>query len=255
MTTYDIDKVNSATKYPSIPTYHTLDRGILSEPAVPFGDLGTVYWTEKVDGTNGRIVLLPDGDWFIGSREEILTARGDRVHNGAQGIVDVLRPLADHLHLFAQSLDPQMASVFFLEVYGHKIGAQAKQYTSTGRTGYRLFDVARMPLEVLTWERERIAGWRDHGGQGWSAEAVLHSWSEEANIPLVPRMGSCQAQELPVSVEGMHEFLRDRMATSQVALDEGAAREPEGLVLRTGTRSVIAKARFEDYERTARKRK
>ena len=250
-TSFDLDKIESATRYPSIPTYHTLDRGILSEPAVQFPEGETVFWTEKVDGTNGRIILLPDGDWFIGSREQLLAARGDRLHNPAQGIVDVLRPVAEGLKDSLPLTD--RIKVFFLEVYGHKIGAQAKQYTGTGQTGYRLFDVAFVPSEVLGWERDRIAGWRDHGGQRWATEATLGRLNEAEGIPLVPRMGYCTPDFLPQTVEEMHRFLAGKMPKSEVTLDDTAGATPEGLVLRTSDRSVIAKARFEDYERTARK--
>lgn len=38
------------------------------------------------------------------------------------------------------------------------------------------------------------------------------------------------------------------------ALDEAGGGKPEGIVLRTANRSVIAKARFEDYDRTLRRK-
>lgn len=41
---------------------------------------------------------------------------------------------------------------------------------------------------------------------------------------------------------------------SRATLDETAGGSPEGIVLRAADRSVIAKARFQDYERTARRR-
>src|SRR3954470_23466594 len=68
--TVDLRTVNSVTKYPSIPTYHELDprNGGLLDTCVSFD--GTVIGTEKVDGTNSRIILLPDGAWLLGSREE-----------------------------------------------------------------------------------------------------------------------------------------------------------------------------------------
>ena len=64
----DLRLLNSLTKYPSIPTYHTLDPrdGGLTDPATVFS--GDVIATEKVDGTNSRLVLLPDGSYLIGSR-------------------------------------------------------------------------------------------------------------------------------------------------------------------------------------------
>jgi hypothetical protein len=89
-------EINTATKYPSIATYHEIDKGILKEgTATVFPQGSTVIGTEKVDGTNARIVFLPDGNYLIGSREELLYAGGDLIHNPSQGIVDALRAKAD----------------------------------------------------------------------------------------------------------------------------------------------------------------
>jgi hypothetical protein len=87
----DLTALNSLTKYPSIPTHHELDpkNGGLLESATAF--VGSVIGTEKVDGTNGRIIVLPDGNWIIGSREELLHARGDVIANPALGIATALK--------------------------------------------------------------------------------------------------------------------------------------------------------------------
>ncbi|MBW4637687.1 MAG: hypothetical protein KME05_05520 [Gloeocapsa sp. UFS-A4-WI-NPMV-4B04] len=53
------------TKYPSIPTYHPLgNKGVLLEEAVSFE--GEVVLTEKIDATNSRIILLPNGNFVLG---------------------------------------------------------------------------------------------------------------------------------------------------------------------------------------------
>ena len=58
--TVDLGRLNSITKYPSIPTYHPMgDRGELRDGPLPFR--GTVIATEKVDGTNSRVILLTSG--------------------------------------------------------------------------------------------------------------------------------------------------------------------------------------------------
>jgi hypothetical protein len=250
-TPLDLAALNSATKYPSIPTYHALDpkNGGLLEEAMPF--TGDVVLTEKVDGTNGRIVLMPDGDYFIGSREELLYARGDRIGNPALGIVDALRPLADRLK---PRDEHGQILVFFLEVYGHKIGGAAKQYTAQGNVGYRLFDIACILPDVLEWSREQISSWRDGGGQRFCTEATLQRAADAEELQLTPRLGTVPAEELPATVEGMHEWLGTTLPGTLVALDDSAGGNPEGIVLRADDRSVIAKARFQDYERTLRRR-
>lgn len=248
MTKLDLACLNSATKYPSIPTHHTLDgRGGLLEEHIEFE--GRVLLTEKINGVNARIILMPDGDWYIGSREELLTARGDRVAPKTDGVVDALRPLAATLH--GQSSDK--ALVFFLEVFGGTTSA-AKQYSSERNVGARLFDLAWVPMEVFGWERERIAFWREHGGQAWSTEYVLDRAAEVEGIELTPRLGMVEAGELPGTVEDTYVWLNELLPKTRVALDEGARGRAEGVVLRSDDRGTIAKARFEDYERTLKRR-
>ncbi|MFI8301518.1 RNA ligase family protein [Streptomyces nigra] len=252
MTNPYIAALNTATKYPSIPTYHALDPkngGLLEAPTTFDGD---VILTEKVDGTNGRIVLFPDGDYFIGSREELLHARGDRIANPSLGIVEALAPLADRLK---PRDEHRQILVFFLEVYGHKIGGAAKQYTSSGRVGYRLFDIACLLPDVLEWDRAQISAWRESGGQRFCTEATLQRAANAEAIELTPRLGLVPGAEVPASVEDMAAFLAGRLPETRAALDEGAGGGPEGIVLRSADRSVIAKARFQDYRRTLKRRR
>lgn len=237
--------MNSATKYPSIDTYHELDPsdGTLKDAVTYY--TGPVLLTEKIDGANGRIVVMPGGDWFIGSREEFLYARGDRVFNSQLGIVQVLEPIADagmpSLEGFIQ--------VFYLEVYGHRIGQGGKNY-STSSAGYRLFDIARVPVDVITWPREKIASWRDHGGQQWASEEEL-----QANaLPKTPRLATVQGEGLPAGIQETLEFLRTVVPATEAALDSSGRGVPEGIVLRSQDRKKISKAKYRDYERTLRAR-
>src|SRR5262245_18908153 len=164
--TLDLDALNSATKYPSIPTYHAInpeDGRLTDEVAVTFD--GAVYVTEKIDGTNGRIILLPGGQYVIGSRDQLLHARGDIIANPSLRIVEALRPTADRL--LTEMGERHQIAVFFVEVYGGKTTPAAREYTSTGQLGVRFFDIAYIPTEVLDWPREQIAGWRERGEQSF----------------------------------------------------------------------------------------
>src|SRR4051794_25742951 len=113
----DLGRLNSMTKYPSIPTYHPMgDRGVLGDEPLRFE--GRAIATEKVDGTNSRILLLPDGTYLIGSREELLYARGDLIGNPALGIVDAVRPVAERL---VEEVRLPAIAAFYLETYGGNI--------------------------------------------------------------------------------------------------------------------------------------
>ena len=252
----DLKALNSATKYPSIPTYHALDpkNGSLLDETVSFS--GEVYLTEKIDGTNSRIICLPGSQYVIGSREELLYARGDLIGNPALGIVEALREVADRLADELRDPPHDSMAVHFLEVYGGKVTAASKEYTSQRQVGYRLFDIAQVPLEVLAWPRERISAWRDGGGQLWTSEHTLQAYTiNDDCLELTPRLGTVDAGELPTGIEETRKFLGEYAAASRAALDQDAGRRAEGIVLRTVDRSAIAKARFQDYDRTIKRRR
>jgi hypothetical protein len=251
--TANLNAINSMTKYPSIPTYHTLDPrdGGLLDETVPFA--GPVIGTEKIDGTNSRIILLPDGTYLLGSREELLYGQGDLIGNPALGIVDALRPIADAL----AAVEGDRIVVHYLEVYGGKVGAASKQYTGGRTVGFRLFDVAVVDnyTELLGWESQGIAGWRDGGGQQFLGEAALSQIADATGLELTPRLFEVDAADLPTDIEKTKVFLDERVPNTLAALDDGAARRAEGIVLRSPARTTIAKARFQDYERTLKRRR
>ena len=239
----DLGRLNSATKYPSIPTYHTLgDRGALLEEHIEFLDHPLIY-TEKVDGTNSRIILMPDSCYVMGSREELLNARGDLVHNPALGIVETLRETAEKL-----SNEPRdTITVLYLETYGGKITGASKNYTGQTLVGYRLFDACRIDAEVLNREPLQIAGWREAGGQAYFTEFELQEYAEHTGLLLAPRIAA--GARLPESIADVHTWLESAIPKTLVALDDTAKGVPEGIVVRTPDRQRIAKIRFEDYQR------
>lgn len=249
-------KLNSATKYPSIETYHVLgERGALTEELGPFAGIEPdedVILTEKVDGTNIRIVLMPNHDWFVGVREELVYAKGDRI------VPSVMESAVREVLTYAERAEQwqrgqgkaPFIQVLYMEVYGSKIGGAAKNYTKGTERGVRLFDVAYIESEVLDEPLEKIASWRDHGGQSFSREAVVLRAAEVLELPHTPRLGAVKAEALPTTLEGMQEWLRAALPGTQVALSDNALRNAEGMVLRTKDRSRIAKARFADYART-----
>ena len=250
----DLRALNSLTKYPSIPTYHLLDprNGGLQEEVVPFS--GPVVGTEKVDGTNARMILTPGGGWLLGSREELLHARGDLIANPSQGIVAALKPVVDELAPVAGD----EIRVFYVELYGGKVGSAAKQYTTDPtRFGWRCFDVLALPdaAEQLAWPAERIAAWRDGGGQRFLAEDDLAAAASDAGLELTPRLFTMDAAELPTDLEKTSAWLAERLPKTRVPLDAGAPGGAEGIVLRTIDRGAIAKARFQDYARTLKRRR
>lgn len=251
--TIDYARLNSATKYPSIETYHQLDpaNGTLLEAPMLF-DGDEVVLTEKVNGASARIIVMPDGDFFIGSREELFHARGDRVWNTQLGIVDTLKDLADD-GLYPASTG--IIKTFYMEVFGGNIGGGYKNYTTNKtNTDYRLFDISYVPLAILDMSREQIASWRQHGGQDWADEVRLGLAEKVERVDLTPRLGVVEGDKLPRTIDDTLEWLQIHLPATEVALDPTGHGKGEGIVLRTRDRVTIVKAKFEDYERTIRKR-
>ncbi|MFI7448011.1 RNA ligase family protein [Nonomuraea sp. NPDC049714] len=248
--TADLRKLNSLTKYPSIPTHHALDpkNGGLLEEVTQF--TGTVIGTEKVDGTNGRIVLFPDGEWLIGSREDLLTASGDIVHNPALGIVDALRGVAGRA-TSAELGGTDEIIVLYLEVYGSTKLPAWKQY-GDGAAAVRLFDVASIGSDLPSWDLDRISAWRQRGGQEFADETTLGNVAETCGTQVTPRLFEVDADELPSAIEPMRAFMEPYRHT--LVATSGDPGLNEGIVLRAPDRSVISKARFQDYDRTLKRR-
>lgn len=234
----DLIKINSITKYPSILTYHMLgERGrLLDEVQIKFNS--QVIATEKIDGVNARIILCPDGFYIIGSREELLYAKGDLIGNPQLGIIDELKPVAVTL------VPSNDVIVYYFEVYGGNVTRNSKNYTSERKTSHRLFDVAKIPdfenLFDLTLEQIHI--WKSNGGQHFLSEEEL----ETMQFDLTPRLGTF---DIPTGLKDTYDWLH-RILPNGTNAGLDISGRAEGIVIRTSDRSHIAKIRFEDYERT-----
>jgi flavin-binding protein dodecin len=251
--TTDLGKLNSLTKYPSILTYHALgDKGALLDTVqVPLA--GRVVGTEKVDGTNTRLIFCPDGAAVVGSREDLLWERRDLIGNPAMGIVEAVRDAVQRLH--ERLCRPDAVVVYFVEVFGRNVGAAARQYTKEGKVGFRLFDVAVIGdyEAVLGLPAEQVARWRDQGGQTYLDADRLAEAASAAGFEPVPALFDLDASQVPTGVEDTYRFLLG-CGASRCKLDDAAEGVPEGVVVRSPDRSRIAKLRREDYERTLRRR-
>jgi hypothetical protein len=245
----ELAALNSATKYPSIPTFHVMgDRGVLTEEHSVDPEQEWLL-SEKVDGTNARLILMPDGSYLIGSREELLYASGDLVHNPSLGIVDRLVLVAETI---TKRL-PGLILVVYGEVYGGSVGKASKHYTATRAVGFRVFDIALVPVSVLGWEPSVVSAWREHGGQEWCEQFEVERFAKDWNLAVVPQLGE---GFVPRSLADVYRWLQKAVSMTRAGLDgaDGPCGLAEGVVIRTPDRSAIAKIRFEDYHRTLMKK-
>lgn len=256
---YGLARLNSATKYPSIETVHALgERGVpIENEKNPFGSLDPntdVFVTEKVDGTNTRVLCFPDGSYMIGSREEFLYASGDILHVPTMGIVEGIRNHAYRWpecmrNWFWTDFDDEIV-VLYGEFYGNKIGRAASNYAKE-RNGFRVFDVATVDSCWLQKDVETLASMRENGKllsfQSWyDTEKIATSLGER----IVPSVRVVKASEIPGTIPEMREFVAS-YAVTQCELDSEPGK-PEGFVMRTENRDLILKARNEDYRERRR---
>jgi hypothetical protein len=243
-----LKKLNSFTKYPSIKTYHVINKEgrLENEVKIPFDE--PVILTEKIDGVNGRITIFPSGFYLIGSREEWLYAKDDLIGNPQLGIIDVLKPVAEKILCLYEGVG---VTTYYFEVFGGKTTKNGKQYTGNGAYGCRLFDISFLPnseyKEILKMPIERISAWREAGGQRFYEETKLIERSRLYGVELTPRIG---ISSLPTDINETSEWLKKTIQNTKAALDNGAGGKPEGIVARTSDRSKIAKLRFDDYRRS-----
>lgn len=249
-----LQKLNSICKYPSILTYHELgDKGRLRETRnVSFAPDTQVVVTEKLDGTNTRIVLFPGGDYLIGSREELLFARGDLLFNPALGSVEAVRTVAERITEACR--DDSRVLAIYGEYYGGKVTASSKEYNNGNPAlmGFRVFDAWNFSVDSLLQfaqqsTPEQIAAWREGPKQQWLTESALASLCKSIEVETTPRIA---APSPPESVADTYAWLKSTITRTLAPLHESTRGTPEGVVVRTPDRKLIAKIRYEDYQRT-----
>ncbi|MBI3221228.1 MAG: hypothetical protein HYZ44_17090 [Bacteroidetes bacterium] len=242
------EKINTLTKYPSILTLHQLgEKGRLKNELTTPIQGEKMYATEKIDGTNARIICY-GSEYLIGAREFILHHSHDLYFDNAQGIVDGLKEL--HVKI----PQTELFTVIYGEFYGGKTSANSKWY-GQDRNGFRVFDIAVYnDLSMLEMSQHEISKWREREseygiiyGQNFLTRSEMQTqFSDFELVPLVEfELGDMSHK---IVLDNLKKFIPN----TNVALSENALKKSEGVVLRNESRSKIVKVRFEDYERTLR---
>lgn len=267
--------LNSLTKYPSIEAFHTFSkdsRPKLTNVLTSSGEAlqgKEVYVTEKIDGTNVRLIfingetnfkpLISDWDWFIGSRENLLMAQGDRIPDPQMGIAEFMRdtPLVVLEHL--SFLNNFFLFVVYGELYGGDINA-AGNYTKAKQRHFRIFDIRiwlKKDIEKsLYFSSEQISIKRDNNTLpgNWLTVPELTDWTKSAGFENVVTLSNVVRMPMNLVVENSLAFLDTFFAERKTksVIDEVPGRA-EGIVVRTLDRFAIAKLKFEDYEKLLKK--
>lgn len=271
-----MDKVNSITKYPSIPTLFKLGpKGdtYLPELLVSFEDYEFIYQTEKIDGCNIRIVFLPEnGGIVVGMRDELLVLNGDTILSQSYegSFVERYRQEIDELVTKLILERPKMSGnveTIYLEMYGGVIGNGRKNYTrNIDCVGFRIFDIASVDggvfKQLMMLTTAKISEWRKYQGPCWKTVSELRSTlTSYKSVQTVPEINGrfwrmwkdkCFTRNEGFILLSCYDQLKDELRFTKTKLDSSGLAAPEGVVLRNEDRSKIAKIRFETLEKTFR---
>ncbi len=249
---YGKDKINTLTKYPSILTLHQFaNKGKFSDQLTTNIEGETLYATEKIDGTNVRLIFWGD-EFLIGSRKCILHYSKDLYWDEALGIVNQFYALD------IPRLQPKQLTIVYGELFGGKVTAHSKNY-GKDKHGFRVFDIAVLDdLSILERPIGEISHWRESSLDS-TVDDTLSYGQNFVNLDALKGFGYDLVPSLEFPLANLeHQTILDALkrhaAMTQVALSENAVGKTEGVVLRNFDRSKIVKLRFEDYERTLRKR-
>lgn len=246
-------KLNTITKYPSIFTYHELGKKgtVIEELTSQYyecSDDEELEGTEKVDGTNTRIVICGQ-DYLIGTREEFIYAKGDRIQNDKQNILLNCIPIAERI-VAENDFYKDELFVIYGENYGKSIGDGYKNY-ALKELGFRVFDMWSMKIDdikdLLKEDLNKLATWREHCNQPYFTIEKLKGYCRALKLEKTPVLFTVKKKELPTSIEDMYKFL-GQFKETRVGLD--ATGKSEGFVIRSSDRKYIKKIRFAEYEKT-----
>ena len=267
---YGLDKINSLTEYPSILTYHKLgDKGMLMDELYEenkFDKDSLLEVTEKVDGTNMRLIMTND-DYLVATRSNIVYAKYDRIctESAVKPVIDACQYLIDS---FRNDTMSDVMLVVYGEVYGYNICNGSKVYcvkNNISSRKFRVFDVRAFPCteieSILDKDIQEISRFKSTSNKYWYDYDMLSAVCYEYNLERTPMLCRINEMLLPTNIDDTYTWLQD-FALSKAVIgekEEGVVYNPkfglaEGVVIRDKDRTHIAKLRFEDYERTRRKR-
>lgn len=248
---YDNKSINSLFKYPSILTYHKLDKKgkkAINELNSDINMCGPFWVTEKIDGSNIRIIITND-EYIIGTREKLVffSYKENLLSNDIRPLIDYLNSnYIDNISKL-QSLD---LSGKILVIYGELFGSKItnSRYTDKilNKYGYMIFDAYMIDIDeiknILSMDIQKIVYWRDHHKK-WYNNNQLQALSNLSGFKIVPLRN--KVDNLPLNKDDTYKWLTNYKDSMVSLIDKSS--NAEGVVVRNFDRSYIRKIRIEEY--------
>jgi len=250
----DLELLEAVTRWPSIKSYHKMDEHgrLIDELRFPEIAGEAVYATEKVDGSNVRVVVDSLLRVSVGTRNQLVMFRGEAAAQDSMGVVGALRGLPRSLSISGRP-SPGHVRAYYGELYGGAINGHGHYTQDKTRMQWALFAIADFDIEALSQlERAEIAARRRllttdgvHAEGRLGEYVMIHGGGEDS--PTVPYLGRRHAP--PATVAEAAEWLAHVLGpVTRAAIGDAKPGKPEGVVI-TGVESgLIAKLRVKDYE-------
>lgn len=179
-----------------------------------------LYICELIDGELGRFITTGD-DYFVGTTEDIVYARGDRIVNNSI-VIPLHMAITEYIESRLNSTD-NMFTVLYGVAYGGDIKGN-NRYTKENKNSFCLIDGFSMPYEQVEYilekyEIDKINEMVQKGANGYWTMNELNNFSNEYNIPGVPIIDFILQENLPKNEEEIIN-LSKKYLKSTIVLDE-----------------------------------
>lgn len=210
VTAYGFDKLDALTKYPNILPLHEIKDNhattVLTEanyqPVPPHPENMEIVMRELIDGEIIRILVL-DNDYFVGNRDEIVHARGDRIIVDPR-IIPMYRSLMNFFN--ANMSNNERLMVLYGVVYGGRLKGNERYVVNNGDAKCVLVDGFTMKVQdVVGICRDNnidvISDWVDTLHQPFWSVKTLSRFCDTCNLEQLPNLLETTLDKIPTNPE------------------------------------------------------
>jgi len=257
---FTMDQLNGMTKYPSIYPIHLREmkgkKMLMIDKKVHNLRSKDFFITEKIDGTNIRIIIDKKNNVVIGGRNDLLAYSKDILVQNKNNVIDVLNEYLT----WSNIRELQESSIFnkidllvlYGELFGEGIQKKGKFY---GKKNFRLFAARSFNEEkVNTILRIKRKNW--HFLRRQNSFNPFLNFASVNNIAIILEMDYVPVQDITININKLQTIDQVQRLLTQFKDSQLANTRVEGLVLHSkgdykhvteGMNFASFKLKFSDY--------